>query len=73
MLYRNPENMETSDLTLPKEWCLTKNDQILKTEDFNADFFTDLLCHNSEGKMKILLYKGNYYFTYYQVSRSIAL
>ena len=61
LLYSNSENsMETRELTLPGEWCLTKNDQILKTGDFNADSFTDLLCHNSEGKMKILIHmKGN--------------
>ena len=61
MLYRNPESsMETRELTLPEEWCLTKKEQILKTGDFNADSFTDLLCHNSEGKMKILIHmKGN--------------
>ena len=61
MLYLNPENiMETRELTLPEEWCLIENDQILNTGDFNADSFTDVLCHNSEGKMKILLHrKGN--------------
>ena len=55
--------METRELTLPEEWCLTKNDQILKTGDFNGDSFTDLLCHNSEGRMKILIHiKGNLLF-----------
>ena len=55
--------MEIRELTLPEEWCLTKNDQILKVGDFNGDSFTDLLCHNSEGKMKILIHmKGDSLF-----------
>ena len=49
--------MDTKAVNLPEAWCLTKNDQILKTGDFNADSFTDLLCHNSEGNMKIVLHK----------------
>ena len=65
VLYRNSVNsMETRELTLPGEWCLTKNDQILKTGDFNADSFTDLLCHNSEGKMKILIHMKGHLLIY---------
>ena len=63
MLYLNTQNIiEIKELPLPEEWCLTKNDQILKTGDFNADSFTDLLCHNSEGKMKIFLYQKGKFF-----------
>ena len=38
-----------------EKWCLTKRSQVLKVGDFNGDGFTDTLCHQGPGKMKILL------------------
>ena len=36
-------------------WCTSKNNQKLLVGDWNGDRFTDLLCHNQTGHMKILL------------------
>ena len=36
-------------------WCTSVNNQKLLVGDWNGDRFTDLLCHNQTGHMKILL------------------
>ena len=36
-------------------WCTSENNQKLLVGDWNGDRFTDLLCHNQTGHMKILL------------------
>ena len=38
-----------------KDWCTSVNSQKLLVGDWNGDRFTDLLCHNQTGHMKILL------------------
>ena len=36
-------------------WCTAENNQKLLVGDWNGDRFTDLLCHNQTGHLKILL------------------
>ena len=36
-------------------WCTSGNNQKLLVGDWNGDRFTDLLCQNQTGHMKILL------------------
>ena len=43
------------DVTEPVEWCLSLDNQKLLVGDWNADGFTDLLCHNQTGEMKVLI------------------
>ena len=38
-----------------ENWCTSVNNQKLLVGDWNGDRFTDLLCHNQTGHMKILL------------------
>ena len=60
MLYLTSQNkLEVKILVLPKEWCLAKNSGALKALDANGDSYTDILCHNQTGEMKILLHKGS--------------
>ena len=46
---------EPLDVTEPVEWCTTPNNQKLVVGDWNGDGFTDLLCHNQTGEMKVLI------------------
>ena len=46
---------ETITIATPNGWCKSVNNQKLLVGDWNGDRFTDLLCHNQTGQMKILL------------------
>ena len=62
LLYLDGAELISRELDLPENWCLSGNKQKLLTGDWNGDSFTDLLCHNQTGEMKILLNtKGNLY------------
>ena len=39
-------------------WCSAPNKQKLLVGDWNGDGFTDLLCHNQTGEMKIFINQG---------------
>ena len=41
-----------------ENWCLSKDPRKLLAGDFNGDSFTDLLCHNQTGEMRVLLNTG---------------
>ena len=58
-------NLEVKILAHPKEWCLAKNSGALKALDVNGDSYTDALCHNQTGEMKILLHKRSTYISHF--------
>ena len=45
-------------MRFPENWCLSENNRMVKAGDFNGDKFTDLLCHNASGIMKVLINQG---------------
>ena len=47
--------VEETTITEYRDWCISVHDQKLLVGDWNGDRFTDLLCHNQTGHMKILL------------------
>ena len=48
-------SVTVTEITGYKDWCTSVNNQKLLVGDWNGDKFTDLLCHNQTGYMKILL------------------
>ena len=58
-------NLEVKILAHPKKWCLAKNSGALKALAVNGDSYTDVLCHNQTGEMKILLQKGRTYISHF--------
>ena len=52
-------------LSLPTNWCLAENNQKLLAGDWNGDGFSDLLCHNQTGEMKILLHLKGMIFVFF--------
>ena len=58
MLYViSDEIFDTSVLRIPDNWCLSADSGDLKALDVNGDSFTDLLCHNQTGEMKVLIHR----------------
>ena len=53
---------ETITIVVPNGWCTSVNSQKLLAGDWNGDRFTDLLCHNQTGQMKILLNQAGLYY-----------
>ena len=48
------------EITDYMDWCLAKDNRKLVAGDFNRDYLTDLLCHNQNGEMFVLLnLRGN--------------
>ena len=58
MLYmESGQTFDSLALPLPDKWCLSTDSGDLKALDVNGDSFTDLLCHNQTGKMKVLIHR----------------
>ena len=68
VLYLTGENnLEVKILALPNEWCLARNSGALKALDVNGDSYTDVLCHNQTGEMKILLHRESTSLVHFHV------
>ena len=69
-----PNGAEPLDVTEPVEWCTSPEAQKLVVGDWNGDGFTDLLCHNQTGEMKVLINQaGREYFSTLEHHRFLIL
>ena len=57
LLYFDPDN-KVKNIVGYENWCLSKDSRKLLAGDFNGDSYTDLLCHNQTGEMRVLLNMG---------------
>ena len=58
MLYMDSaQTFDIVALQLPEKWCLSADSGDLKALNVDGDSFTDFLCHNQTGKMKVLIHK----------------
>ena len=57
LLYFDLDN-KVKNIVGYENWCLSKDSRKLLGGDFNGDSYTDLLCHNKTGEMRVLLNMG---------------